>query len=121
MLDPSRSCGAGLLGAVRWLVRRPRANARTSSTSWRMIWATATWVVTASQRFARRRSIVGREGMRFTQHYAGSAVCAPSRCVLLTGKHAGHAAIRGNYEWPEGVDVWNDRSMEGQRPCRQRK
>jgi hypothetical protein len=36
------------------------------------------------------------EGMRLTQHYAGSAVCAPSRCVLLTGRHAGHAAVRDN-------------------------
>jgi len=36
------------------------------------------------------------EGMRFTQHYAGSAVCAPSRCVLLTGLHAGHGPIRNN-------------------------
>ncbi|MFC2141908.1 arylsulfatase [Acidobacteriota bacterium] len=36
------------------------------------------------------------EGMRFTQHYAGSPVCAPSRCVLLTGKHTGHSAIRNN-------------------------
>ncbi|MDY7108830.1 MAG: sulfatase-like hydrolase/transferase [Planctomycetota bacterium] len=36
------------------------------------------------------------EGMRFTQHYAGSAVCAPSRCVLLTGRHTGHAYIRNN-------------------------
>lgn len=36
------------------------------------------------------------EGMRFTQHYAGSTVCAPSRCVLLTGRHTGHGRIRGN-------------------------
>jgi len=36
------------------------------------------------------------EGMRFTQHYAGSTVCAPSRCVLMTGLHTGHARIRGN-------------------------
>ncbi len=43
------------------------------------------------------------EGIRFTQHYAGSAVCAPSRCVLLTGKHSGHAHIRDNGEVkPEG-------------------
>lgn len=35
-------------------------------------------------------------GMRFTQHYAGSTVCAPSRCVLLTGLHTGHTRIRGN-------------------------
>ena len=36
------------------------------------------------------------EGMLFTQHYAGSTVCAPSRCVLLTGLHTGHSRIRGN-------------------------
>lgn len=36
------------------------------------------------------------EGMRFTQHYAGSTVCAPSRCVLMTGLHTGHSIIRGN-------------------------
>jgi arylsulfatase A-like enzyme len=36
------------------------------------------------------------EGLRFTQHYAGSTVCAPSRCTLLTGRHTGHAQIRGN-------------------------
>jgi arylsulfatase A-like enzyme len=36
------------------------------------------------------------EGMRFTQFYAGSTVCAPSRCVLMTGKHLGHATVRGN-------------------------
>ncbi|MCK5269507.1 MAG: sulfatase-like hydrolase/transferase [Sedimentisphaerales bacterium] len=38
------------------------------------------------------------EGMRFTQHYSGQTVCAPSRCSLLTSKHMGHAYIRGNYE-----------------------
>lgn len=36
------------------------------------------------------------EGMRFTQHYAGSTVCAPSRCALMTGLHTGHCYIRGN-------------------------
>lgn len=36
------------------------------------------------------------EGMRFTQFYAGNAVCATSRCVLMSGKHAGHAFIRDN-------------------------
>jgi len=39
---------------------------------------------------------LAREGMRFTQFYAGSTVCAPSRCVLMTGYHTGHAYIRGN-------------------------
>jgi arylsulfatase A-like enzyme len=36
------------------------------------------------------------EGIRFTQVYAGSTVCAPSRCALMTGLHTGHARIRGN-------------------------
>lgn len=52
---------------------------------------------------------LAREGMRFTQHYSGAPVCAPSRCVLMTGKHLGHAEIRGNLtartlfpEYPEG-------------------
>lgn len=36
------------------------------------------------------------EGMRFTQFYAGSTVCAPSRCCLMTGLHTGRAFIRGN-------------------------
>jgi len=36
------------------------------------------------------------QGMRFTQFYAGSPVCAPSRNVLLTGQHTGHTLIRGN-------------------------
>ncbi len=36
------------------------------------------------------------EGMRFTQAYAGSTVCAPSRCCLITGLHTGHALVRGN-------------------------
>ncbi|HIM28231.1 MAG TPA: N-acetylgalactosamine-6-sulfatase [Planctomycetes bacterium] len=40
------------------------------------------------------------EGMRFTQHYCGNAVCAPSRCVLMTGKHPGHAYIRNNKATP---------------------
>lgn len=38
------------------------------------------------------------EGIRFTQFYCGNAVCAPSRCSLLTGLHQGHAAIRNNLE-----------------------
>ncbi|GAB6164912.1 arylsulfatase [Thermostilla marina] len=36
------------------------------------------------------------EGMRFTQFYAGNTVCAPSRCVLMTGLHMGHCHVRGN-------------------------
>ncbi|MFQ5811206.1 MAG: arylsulfatase, partial [Armatimonadota bacterium] len=40
------------------------------------------------------------EGMRFTQHYSGSTVCAPSRCSLMTGKHTGHTWIRANGRAP---------------------
>lgn len=36
-------------------------------------------------------------GMRFTQAYAGSTVCAPSRSVLMTGQHTGHTTVRGNW------------------------
>jgi len=56
------------------------------------------------------------EGMRFAQHYSGSPVCAPSRCVLLTGRHTGYAYIRGNDEMGERGDVWHDPALEGQRP-----
>ena len=39
---------------------------------------------------------LAREGLRFTQHYSGSTVCAPSRSVLMTGQHTGHTRVRGN-------------------------
>jgi arylsulfatase A-like enzyme len=39
---------------------------------------------------------LARQGMRFTQFYAGSTVCAPSRCALMTGLHSGHGRVRGN-------------------------
>ena len=50
---------------------------------------------------------LAHEGMRFTNHYAGNNVCAPSRCVLMTGKHPGHAYIRDNRQakgFPEGQE-----------------
>ena len=50
------------------------------------------------------------EGMKFTQHYAGSPVCAPARCVLMTGKNPGHAFVRDNHE----IGSWY--SFEGQIP-----
>ena len=40
------------------------------------------------------------EGMKFTQFYAGTTVCAPSRCSLMTGYHTGHCTIRGNGDQP---------------------
>ena len=65
---------------------------------------------------------LAESGMLFTQHYSGSPVCAPSRYMLMTGMHPGHAHIRGNDEWAERGDVWNyaaaieDPNLEGQRP-----
>src|SRR4051812_16777001 len=46
---------------------------------------------------------LAKEGMRFTQAYSPSPVCAPSRCGILTGLHLGHAYVRDNKELkPEG-------------------
>ena len=65
---------------------------------------------------------LGNSGLVFTQHYSGAPVCAPARCILLTGKHAGHAYVRGNDEWGERGKVWDYNAMfenpflEGQRP-----
>ena len=65
---------------------------------------------------------LAKEGMRFTQHYSGAPVCAPARYILMTGKHAGHAYIRGNDEWRERGEVWDykkaftNTKLEGQRP-----
>ena len=39
---------------------------------------------------------IATEGMRFTDFYSGSTICAPSRSVLMTGQHTGHTRIRGN-------------------------
>jgi len=45
------------------------------------------------------------EGVRFTQAYCGTSVCAPSRCALMTGQHLGHTPIRANREIkPEGQE-----------------
>lgn len=43
---------------------------------------------------------MAKQGTRFTDCYAGSTVCAPSRCCLMTGHHTGHARIRGNARHP---------------------
>ncbi|MFC2080019.1 arylsulfatase [Bacteroidota bacterium] len=43
---------------------------------------------------------LAKEGMMFMNHYAGSNICAPSRCALMTGKHSGHGWIRDNKPLP---------------------
>jgi arylsulfatase A len=51
---------------------------------------------------------MAKEGMRFTQHYTSTPVCAPARCMLLTGRNGGRSYIRGNYELGQFAD-----SLEG--------
>ena len=55
---------------------------------------------------------LARDGMRFTQHYTGSPVCAPARCVFMTGLHAGRAEIRDN----RGATDADGELIEGQYP-----
>jgi arylsulfatase A-like enzyme len=43
------------------------------------------------------------EGMKFTRAYSGNAVCAPSRCVLMTGLHPGHELVRANFDKNKGL------------------
>ncbi len=52
------------------------------------------------------------EGLRLTQFYAGSPVCAPSRATLLTGRHTGHAIVRDNLE----LGGFADNEERGQMP-----
>ena len=55
---------------------------------------------------------LAKEGIRFTQHYTSAPVCAPARCMLMTGKHSGHSYIRGNYE----LGGFEDDTEGGQMP-----
>ncbi len=55
---------------------------------------------------------LAEEGTRFTRHYSGAPVCAPARCVLMTGRHLGHAEIRGNQQ----AKVRFPQFSEGQHP-----
>ena len=55
---------------------------------------------------------MAKEGMRFSQHYTSTPVCAPARCMLLTGRNGGHSYIRGNYE----LGGFDDDKEGGQMP-----
>ncbi|HVI48041.1 MAG TPA: arylsulfatase [Chitinophaga sp.] len=55
---------------------------------------------------------LAKEGVRFTQFYTSTPVCAPARCMMLTGRHGGHSYIRGNYE----LGGFADSSEGGQMP-----
>ncbi|PQO43021.1 arylsulfatase [Blastopirellula marina] len=61
---------------------------------------------------------LAKEGIRFTNFYSGNAVCAPSRCCLLTGKHPGHAYVRNNFEVKNASPEIQALDLEygGQRP-----
>ena len=48
---------------------------------------------------------LAKEGMKFTQFYTGTAVCAPSRASFITGQTTGETHIRGNKEVKEPIDV----------------
>ncbi|AQT68197.1 Arylsulfatase [Anaerohalosphaera lusitana] len=55
---------------------------------------------------------IAKQGVKFTQHYSGSPVCAPTRSTLLEGKHTGHSFVRSNYE----LGGWERGNREGQLP-----
>ena len=57
---------------------------------------------------------LAEQGLRFTDHYSGSPVCAPSRCTLLTGRHTGHCYVRDNFE----LGGFADEEEHGQLPLR---
>ena len=64
---------------------------------------------------------MAKEGMRFTQAYAGAPVSAPSRATIMTGQHTGHTHVRGNKEyWPKSAAVYygenKDFTVIGQEP-----
>jgi arylsulfatase A len=59
---------------------------------------------------------LAQQGMRFTDFYSSSALCAPARCQLLTGLHSGHSAIRANFEMANGPASFTDALERGQKP-----
>ncbi len=65
---------------------------------------------------------LARQGVRFTQAYAGATVCAPSRSCLMTGLHGGHTRVRDNiphgvFLQPDDVTVAETLKQAGYRTC----
>jgi len=58
------------------------------------------------------------EGMRFTDHHSGSPICSPSRCSLMTGKHAGHASMINNHEVDRRHYPMAEKGATGQKPLK---
>ena len=55
---------------------------------------------------------LARSGIKFTQYYSGSTVCAPARASFMTGMHTGHTPVRGNKSFePEGQTPLPDSSV----------
>lgn len=54
---------------------------------------------------------MAQEGLLLSDYYSGTAVCAPSRCSLMTGRHVGHTYIRGNKEYPTGQEPIPDATI----------
>ena len=71
---------------------------------------------------------LSNSGVKFTNFYSGSPVCAPSRSIFLTGLHSGNTPIRGNHEYGSRGDVWDYHKMSqnlavreiGRASCRER-
>jgi len=111
VLVPAASCGgsqelAGSVAAATTTTFRREPRARPPNVVF-LLADDLGWAELGSygQRLIRTPNLdrMAAEGMRFTQHYSGSAVCAPARCVLMTGLHTGHAFVRDNgEEKPEG-------------------
>ena len=55
---------------------------------------------------------LAKEGMRFTQCYSGSTVCAPARSVLMTGQHSGHTRVRNNFAKVGGIEVTDNGPLQ---------
>ncbi len=106
-MKTTRRAFLGMAGAAALAAARRGATARAAATPPNIIFILAddlgygdVGCYGQEQVLTPRIDAMAAEGVRFTQCYAGSTVCAPSRCCLMTGMHTGHARIRGNDRVP---------------------